>query len=210
MNIGNHNLIVATTKQEYLTTRTEAYSLNANIGTDTLENPGFSIEARLEKEYASDGSTSDEKTTVAMNPGNFTVRNRKESSSTGLTDVWVEASINGLKVATMDGSINITPTAVKGLADPDEGRDAANKKYVDESIAKIPEVDTSNLVPYTGATKDIELGDHAINFNTTGSVGSLTGSAIINVGKFAGGTGSTPGVYMKPMHKMQILLLVTT
>lgn len=83
------------------------------------------------------------------------------------------------------------------VGEPTEDSQAATKKYVDESISAIPEVDTSGLVPYSGATKDINIGDHAINFNTSGSLGDLSGSAIINVGKFAGGTGSTPGVYIE-------------
>ena len=163
VNIGNHSLVVATTKQESLTTRTDAYSLNANVGTGELKNPGVSIETRLNRQYVSDGSTTDEKTTVTMNPSNFTVRSRREGSSTGYTDVWVQTSIDGLKVATMDNAINITPTAIKELADPVDGRDAANKKYVDESIAAIPEVDTSNLVPYTGATKNVDLGQYRLD-----------------------------------------------
>lgn len=48
------------------------------------------------------------------------------------------------------------------LADPVLGNEAATKKYVDESIVKIPEVDVSNLVPYTGATKDVDLGEHHV------------------------------------------------
>lgn len=83
------------------------------------------------------------------------------------------------------------------VGEPTEDSQAATKKYVDEAISAIPEVDTSKLVPYTGATKDIDLGDHAINFNTSGSLGDLSGSAIINVGKFTGGTGSVPGVYIE-------------
>lgn len=83
------------------------------------------------------------------------------------------------------------------VGEPTEDSHAATKKYVDTKIAEVPSVDASNLVPYTGATKDIDLGDHAINFNTSGSVGDLSGSAIINIGKFAGGTGLVPGVYIK-------------
>lgn len=68
---------------------------------------------------------------------------------------------------------------------------------VNNKIAEIPKVDTSNLVPYSGASKDIDVGDHAINFNTTGAIGDLAATAIINAGKFTGGTGSIPGVYIE-------------
>lgn len=83
------------------------------------------------------------------------------------------------------------------VGEPTEDSHAATKKYVDTKIAEVPSVDTSNLVPYTGATKDIDLGDHAVNLNTSGSIGSLSGTAIINIGKFTGGTGSIPGVYIE-------------
>lgn len=69
---------------------------------------------------------------------------------------------------------------------------------VNNKIAEIPEVDTSKLVPYSGATRDIDVGDHAIDFNTTGSIGDLSASAIINVGKFTGGAfNSIPGVMIE-------------
>ena len=110
----------------------------------------------------SDYSTSTKETSVTIVPGNFTVLNRREISSGARTDKWMEASLDGLKVASYDNSILITDTSIKELADPVDGRDAANKKYVDESIAAIPEVDVSNLVPYTGATKDVDLNQHKI------------------------------------------------
>lgn len=195
VNIGNHNLVVATTKYESLSTRTEAYSLDTNIGTGKSEKPGVSIETRLETEYASDGSTSDEKTTVTMDPREFTVRSQKESSSTGLTDVWVKTSINGLKVATADNAISITPTAVKGLADPVEGKDATNKKYVDESIAAIPKTDTSNLVPYTGATNNVNLGGYGLVSGKTESgkeySAGITPTEIITTSKSKGITSAS-------------------
>lgn len=68
---------------------------------------------------------------------------------------------------------------------------------VNNKIAEIPKVDTSNLVPYSGASKDIDVGDHAINFNTTGAIGDLAATAIINAGKFTGGTYTIPGVYIE-------------
>lgn len=162
VNIGNHNLIVATATTEALSSRTEEYNLNANIGTGGLERPGVSIEAKQKWTSNSDYSTSTKETSVTIVPGNFTVLNRREISSGARTDKWMEASLDGLKVASYDNSILITDTSIKELADPVDGRDAANKKYVDESIAAIPEVDVSNLVPYTGATKDVDLNQHKI------------------------------------------------
>lgn len=48
------------------------------------------------------------------------------------------------------------------VGEPTEDSQAATKKYVDEAISAIPEVDTSKLVPYTGATKDVDLNQHKI------------------------------------------------
>lgn len=47
-----------------------------------------------------------------------------------------------------------------------DGNNFATKKYVDESISAIPEVDISNLVPYTGATKDVDLDQYKLNAKT--------------------------------------------
>lgn len=197
VNIGNHSLVVATTKQDVYPNKTDSYSLTANIGIGVLETPGTSIEVKKDEQYPDADSPYTEKTNMTISPGSFSVLNRRDTSDGIRTDMRIEATTNGFEVSSNDNAVLITDTAVKELADPVDGRDAANKKYVDESIAAIPEVDTSSLVPYTGATKDVNLGDHAVNFNTSGSVGDLSGSAIINVGKFAGGTGSVPGVYIE-------------
>lgn len=49
---------------------------------------------------------------------------------------------------------------VRGLDAPTDDTDATNKKYVDE---KLSSVDTSNCVPYMGATKNVILGDHELS-----------------------------------------------
>ena len=49
------------------------------------------------------------------------------------------------------------------IDDPTEEYHAATKNYVDEKVASIPSADTSNLVPYTGATKNLVMGNHNIN-----------------------------------------------
>lgn len=165
VNIGNHNLIVATTKQQDLTTRKEAYSLKANIGTGTLKYPGVLVEAKKEELYPNTDNPYTQMINVSISSGNFTVLSRTETSHGVRTDKIIEVSNEGFAVKSVDSSILITDTSIKELADPVEGRDAANKKYVDESIAAIPEVDVSNLVPYMGATKDVNIGTHSLAAN---------------------------------------------
>lgn len=162
VNIGNHNLLVATTQQKTLTSRTESYSLDANIGTGTFNVPGVSLVAKKEEIYPDAEGPYTETTDMSVDPGNFSVLCRTETSAGVRTDKTIELTREGFKVKSVDSSVLITDTAVKELADPVDGQDAANKKYVDESIAAIPEVDTSNLVPYTGATKDVNIGSHSI------------------------------------------------
>lgn len=176
VNIGNHSLVVATTKGKTLTTRTESYSLNANIGMRSPDYPGISLEAKKDEQYPNADQPYTQTTKMTMIPGEFAVANTTETSSGIRTNRWVSASKDGFKVSTDSGYVLITDTAVKELADPVDGRDAANKKYVDESIAKIPEVDTSNLVPYTGATKDVDIGSHSITTN------KVTGLALPTAG----------------------------
>ena len=54
---------------------------------------------------------------------------------------------------------------IKGLADPTDLTDAANKKYVDDEIKAIPAVDTSDLLKLDGSrvmTGNLEMGDNFI------------------------------------------------
>ena len=162
VNIGNHSLVVATTKQKDLTTRRESYSLNANIGVGALEDPGVSIKTKRDEFYPDKDTPYSQLISMDITPGNFSVLARTETSTGTRTDKAIELTKEGFKVKSMGDSVLITDTSIKGLADPDEGQDAANKKYVDESIAKIPEVDVSNLVPYTGATADVNLDQHSL------------------------------------------------
>ena len=193
VNVGNHSLVVATTKRDVLTSRTDSYSLNANVGKSDFEIPGILFNAKKDELYKNTEHPYTQITEMTITPGNFTVANHTETSSGKREFKAATLTREGFQVKSDDGSILITDTAVKELADPVDERDAANKKYVDESIAAIPKVDTSDLVPYAGATKDINLGDHTINFNTSGSLGSVPGTATINIGKFTDGTGSIPG-----------------
>lgn len=195
VDIGNHSLIVATTKQQDLTTRTESYSLNANVGMDTLKYPGVSIETKKDEFYPNAEAPYTQIIRMGIIPGNFSVLARTETSQGVRTDKTIELTEEGLRMKSTDNSILITDTSIKELADPADGRDAANKKYVDESIAAIPETDTSNLVPYTGATKDVNIGNHKLLINTTGIISGIPSSAEMHVGKFEHGESNiVPGI----------------
>lgn len=162
VNIGNHSLVVATTKQRDLTTKTESYSLNANVGADELKYPGVLIEAKKVVLYPNADAPDTQIMRMDIAPSSLSILARTETSRGVRTDKVIELTKEGLKVKSVDNSILITDASIKELADPVDDRDATNKKYVDESIAAIPEVDVSNLVPYTGATKDVDLNQHKI------------------------------------------------
>ena len=179
VNIGNHSLVVATTKQDVYPNKTDSYSLTANIGIGVLETPGTSIEVKKDEQYPDADSPYTEKTNMTISPGSFSVLNRRDTSDGIRTDMRIEATTNGFEVSSNDNAVLITDTAVKQLADPVDGKDAANKKYVDESIAAIPEVDTSDLVPYTGAIKNLDLGKHRLEANC---VTISDGASYISVG----------------------------
>lgn len=85
----------------------------------------------------------------------------KPDTSTGLMDIYPESlntSNSELKFRNLV-TAKLIPVEV---ADPTKNEHAATKKYVDAKIAEIPSVDTSNLVPYSGATKDVDLNQHKI------------------------------------------------
>lgn len=88
------------------------------------------------------------------------------------------------------------------IGDPTMDEHAATKKYVDAKIAEIPSVDTSNLVPYSGATKDVNIGDHKLLISTTGSISGIPSSAEIHVGKFEQGESNiVPGIEINAKAK---------
>lgn len=101
----------------------------------------------------------------------------------------------------MTGDITVGLTRLGGVKQIESGAKVDDVKVggvsvVKDKVAEIPAIpDITGLVPYSGATKDINVGNHAIDFNTTGSLGDLSASATINVGKFASGASSfTPGI----------------
>lgn len=67
---------------------------------------------------------------------------------------------------------------------------------VKDKIAEIPAIPSANdFVPYSGATKDVNIGNHSISLSTTGKMGELTASGTFGIGKNSFGARDTaPGI----------------
>ena len=77
--------------------------------------------------------------------------------------------------------IDMNKNKIKGLAEPTDLKDGANKKYVDDQIKAIPAVDTSDLLKLDGTramTGNLQMGDHTI----TGIRSSSADNAALTVG----------------------------
>lgn len=67
---------------------------------------------------------------------------------------------------------------------------------VEDKVAKIPAIPSADeFVPYEGATKDVNIGDHKLSINTTGSISNVPASAEMHIGKFERGESDVvPGI----------------
>ena len=76
--------------------------------------------------------------------------------------------------------VNINDNKLKGLAAPSEDKDGANKKYVDDEIAKLPHSDNSTLKldGSRAMTGNLDMGHHTI----TGIKSSAADNAALTVG----------------------------
>ena len=66
----------------------------------------------------------------------------------------------------MTGTLDMNNNKIKGLADPTDLTDVANKKYVDDQIKTIPAVDTSDFLKLDGSrsvTGNLLLAGNSIN-----------------------------------------------
>lgn len=81
------------------------------------------------------------------------------------TSEYVDISLDleSLSGGLAAGLFNKTGQNVRfSVGEPRDPNNATTKQYVDEKIEAIPTVDTSNLVPYSGAAKDVDLGEHGL------------------------------------------------
>ena len=81
-----------------------------------------------------------------------------------LNQIGYEA-LNRINPAPMQDPIDMNDHQIKGLAEPTDLKDGANKKYVDDQIKAIPAVDTSDLLKLDGSramTGNLQMGDNFI------------------------------------------------
>ena len=77
--------------------------------------------------------------------------------------------------------IDMNNNKIKGLAEPTDLKDVANKKYLDDQIRAIPAVETSDLLKLDGLramTGNLKMEDHTI----TGIRSSSVDNAALTVG----------------------------
>ena len=66
--------------------------------------------------------------------------------------------------------VNLNENKIKSLAAPSEDKDGANKKYVDDQIKAIPNIDTSDLLKLDGSRAmegDLNMNNHHIDYLET-------------------------------------------
>ena len=111
-----------------------------------------------------------------LNMGNFTITNLKpfvenESAKPAQDNEVInfgyfrEAALKRKNPDPMLDSIDMNNNKIKGLAEPTDLKDGANKKYVDDQIKAIPAVDTSDLLKLDGSramTGNLQMGDNFI------------------------------------------------
>ena len=161
VNIGDHKLFINTTGS---ITNAPA-SAEMHIGkfergeADVV--PGIKINAKAATTIS--GKANSLSTDVILYPSVFEIATTENTGGT-IKETLFQASPTGVTMSGKSGerSIKITPGKITGLYLPTEGKDAASKQYVDESIAAIPKVDPDGYVPYTGAINDVNLGEHHI------------------------------------------------
>lgn len=162
VNIGNHKLLINTTGSiSGIPSSAEIHVGKFEQGESNIV-PGIKINAKAEG--TAGGATVNQSTDIALMPGVIGIT---ITGNTGDDDekIGLRMDSTGITVGEASGkppTVKISPKKITGLSAPVTNDSAANKKYVDESIAAIPEVDVSNLVPYTGATKDVDLNQHKI------------------------------------------------
>lgn len=170
VNIGDHKLLInATGTISNVPASTEMHIGKFERGEKDIV-PGIKIRAEA-------GATTSEgvlelSTDLLLSPSEFVV------ISTGPAEkkITLQVDPTGVTISgkTGESPIKILPGKVAGLTVPTSGADAANKQYVDESIAAIQQVDPSGYVPYFGADKTLQMGANKITFANTASAARLS------------------------------------
>ena len=162
VNIGDNSLIVKATGSRSNLPISSEMRVGKTIDAKSEDSiPGISISTEL------NGTVSGQTMRLAFEANanyNGLFAQMESEQGDSFTSAELNFSDHGLSIRDPQNSKTtlVKPGLVRGLDLPATNDSAANKEYVDESIAAIPEVDVSNLVPYTGATKDVDLNQHKI------------------------------------------------
>lgn len=173
VNIGDHKLSINTTGSiSNVPASAEMHIGKFERGESDVV-PGIKINANAESTIS--GSAISLSTDLVLYPSVFAAT---ATGNAGGTDKEITFQVNPTGV-TISGKaeespVKILPGKVAGLTSPTSDTDAANKQYVDESIAAIPQVDPSGYVPYFGADKTLQMGVNKITFVTGATAASLS------------------------------------
>jgi hypothetical protein len=191
VNIGDHKLSINTTGS----ISNVPASAEMHIGkfergkSDVI--PGIKINAKAETTIS--GNAGSLLTDLMLFPSVFAVTATANTGGT-IKETSFQTDQTGVTISGESGerSIKISPGKITGLYPPTEGRDAASKQYVDESIAAIPQVDPSGYVPYFGADKTLQMGANKITFTNTATAARIS-STEFGLSDVTGG-----GLYLYP------------
>lgn len=191
VNIGDHELSINTTGR----ISNDPASAEMHIGkfergeSDVV--PGIKIDTIAETTIS--GNTTSLSTNLTLFPSVFAVTATKGAGDT-TEETLFRTDPTGVMIRGRSGERNIiiSPGKITGLYPPTEGRDAASKQYVDESIAAIPNVDPSGYVPYSGADKTLQMGANKITFANTATAARLSSV------EFGLSDSSESGLYLYP------------
>lgn len=173
VNIGDHKLSINTTGRiSNVPASAEMHIGKFERGESDVV-PGIKINAKAETTIS--GSVTSLSTDLMLFPSVFATT---VSGNAGDADKKITFQVDQTGV-TISGKaeespVKILPGKVAGLTSPTSDTDAANKQYVDESIAAIPKVDPSGYVPYFGADKTLQMGANKITFANTASAARLS------------------------------------
>lgn len=172
VNIGDHKLSINTTGSISSVPASAEMHIGKFERGESDVVPGIKINAKAET--AIGGNAASLSTDLMLFPSAFAVTATGNAGGT-IEEASFQTDQTGVTISGKSGerSIKISPGKITGLYPPTEGRDAASKQYVDESIAAIPQVDPSGYVPYFGADKTLQMGNNKITFATGATAASL-------------------------------------
>lgn len=123
-----------------------------------------------------------------------------EISNIKTKDTEQDGRLDALKTSeeTQDADIAQLKKDIKNAGKVDDVT-VGGISVVEDKVAKIPAIPSAdNLVPYSGAIKDVNIGDNSLIVKTTGSISNLPISSEMRVGKAidADTGGLIPGIYI--------------